>query len=99
MVGALDGVAPGIAGPAGDTLGGTVGVADRLPVDVLDSATRAFTDGLGAAATAGAVLLLVTAAVTAVALRQMPAAATASEESTGPRELPEPVSTPIPGAA
>ncbi|MGW7480578.1 MFS transporter [Nonomuraea muscovyensis] len=61
---------------ARDTLGGAATVAARQPAPVaaelLDGARAAFTDGLAATAAAGAVVLLVAAILSAVALRQVP---------------------------
>ncbi|GHJ53065.1 MFS transporter [Nonomuraea sp. TT08I-71] len=70
--GALEGLPADVAHQAGDTLGGAVALAGRLPDGVIDAARAAFAEGLGAAATVGAAVLLVTAAVTAVVLRGVP---------------------------
>jgi len=47
------------------------GVADQLPAGRLDSAHAAFVDGLSAAATAGAAVLVLAAALSALFLRRL----------------------------
>ncbi|TDC85983.1 MFS transporter [Micromonospora sp. KC606] len=63
---------------ARSTLGAANGLADQLGPGLLDSAGRAFTDGLQVAAVASAVMLAVTAIVAAVALRRVRVASGAS---------------------
>jgi DHA2 family multidrug resistance protein-like MFS transporter len=75
MAAALDGVPAAIAAPASETLGAVAGLATQLPAGTAEVATRAFSAGLGTAATAGAALLLLTAASTAVLLRRAPVVA------------------------
>jgi DHA2 family multidrug resistance protein-like MFS transporter len=54
---------------ARDTLGGATGVADQLPVAVLNAAADAFTNGMRAAAAISAVALAGVAVAAAIALR------------------------------
>ena len=54
-----------------DTLGGALGVADRVPVSLIDAAIAAFTHGLQVAATASAVLMLGMTVLAALLLRQV----------------------------
>jgi MFS transporter, DHA2 family, multidrug resistance protein len=72
-----EGVAPGVAAAARDTLGGAVSVADRLPGAALDAAEVAFAQGLHVVAATCAVLMAGMAIVTAVLLRHVPASAAA----------------------
>ncbi|WP_084959982.1 MFS transporter [Thermoactinospora rubra] len=85
-----DGVAPGAAEAARDTLGAAAEVAGDLPAGpggaLLDAARAAFTGGLQVAAVAGAVIVVVAAVLAAVYLRHVPPTARESE--------PEPVSVP-----
>jgi MFS transporter, DHA2 family, multidrug resistance protein len=53
-----------------DTLGGALGVADRVPVGLIDAAIGAFAHGLQVAAAASAVLMLGMAVLAALLLRQ-----------------------------
>jgi MFS transporter, DHA2 family, multidrug resistance protein len=83
----------GASATAGDTLGGAVEVADRLPsalaVEVLEPAREAFTQGLQVAATVSGVLIVASALIVAKLMRQdgkaerserlAPAAAVATE--------------------
>lgn len=81
------GTAPGdVMEGARSTLGGAVATVDRLPpelaMQVLATAREAFTDSLQLAAATSAVLVVVTAIVTAVVMRPVRARA----ESTGTAE-------------
>jgi DHA2 family multidrug resistance protein-like MFS transporter len=58
------------AGAVKDTLGGALGVADRVPASLIDSAIGAFAHGLHVAAAASAVLLLGMAVLAARLLRE-----------------------------
>jgi MFS transporter, DHA2 family, multidrug resistance protein len=71
------GVAPTAARAARDTLGGAVGVADRLPAVALDAANAAFAQGLHVVAATCAVLMAGMAIATAVLLRHVPSNAEA----------------------
>jgi hypothetical protein len=53
-----------------DTLGGAVGVADRVPSSLIDAATGAFAHGLQVAAATSAVLMLGMAVLAAILLRE-----------------------------
>jgi MFS transporter, DHA2 family, multidrug resistance protein len=66
-------VAHQAASAARDTLGGAVSVADALPASVLSAAHEAFVSGLHVVAVTAAVLMLGTAAVAAVTLRNVKA--------------------------
>jgi MFS transporter, DHA2 family, multidrug resistance protein len=69
-----DAVPVGVPAPAAeavrDTLGGALGVADRVPVGVIDAATGAFAHGLEVAAVTSAVLMLGMAVLAALLLRE-----------------------------
>ena len=65
-----DGVPTGAADAVRDTLGGAVGVADRLPAGLIEAATDAFAQGMQLAAAASAVLMLGMAALAARLLRE-----------------------------
>jgi MFS transporter, DHA2 family, multidrug resistance protein len=53
-----------------DTLGGALGVADHVPVGVIDAATGAFAHGLEVVAVTNAVLMLGMAVLAALLLRE-----------------------------
>jgi DHA2 family multidrug resistance protein-like MFS transporter len=63
-------VGPEAAEAAKDTLGGAVGAGGAVPPALLEAARDAFVDGLQLAALTGAVLMALTAAVAAFALRR-----------------------------
>jgi MFS transporter, DHA2 family, multidrug resistance protein len=63
MSGALPGDGSSAADAARDTLAGAVSAADRLPAQLLDNASEAFTQGLQVAAVTGAVAAAVLAVV------------------------------------
>jgi MFS transporter, DHA2 family, multidrug resistance protein len=63
------GVDPEAAAIAQDTLGGAVGAGGAVPPALLEAARDAFVEGLQLAALTGAVLMAVTAVVTALVLR------------------------------
>jgi len=65
-----DGVSPHAAEAVRDTLGGAMGVADRVSVGLIDAATGAFAHGLHVAAATSAVLMLGMAVLAAVLLRE-----------------------------
>jgi MFS transporter, DHA2 family, multidrug resistance protein len=65
-----DGVAPGAAEAARDTLGGAVASADQLPASLLDAANHAFAHGLRLAALITAALMAASAVATLVLLRE-----------------------------
>src|SRR5215218_6125927 len=68
---AVPGGVPSHAGEAvKDTLGGAVGVADRVPSSLIDAATGAFAHGLQVAAATSAVLMLGMAVLAAILLRE-----------------------------
>jgi MFS transporter, DHA2 family, multidrug resistance protein len=75
---------------AGGAVGGAVGFAGELPADVVDAAATAFASGLNVAAAIAAVLMLATAAATAIVLRGFPAVAGEPEAAPGASPLPEP---------
>ena len=82
-------VAPAAARAARDTLGGAVGVADRLPAVALDAANAAFAQGLHVVAATCAVLMAGMAIATAILLRHVPANGEA-EPAGGPSFEPAP---------
>lgn len=65
-----DGVPSHAADAVRDTLGGAVGVADRVSVDVIAAATEAFAHGLQVVAVASALLMLAMAVLAALVLRE-----------------------------
>jgi MFS transporter, DHA2 family, multidrug resistance protein len=68
---AVPGGVPSHAGEAvKDTLGGAVGVADRVPSSLIDAATGAFAHGLQVAAATSALLMLGMAVLAAILLRE-----------------------------
>jgi len=68
---AVPGGVPSHAGEAvKDTLGGAVGVADRVPSSLIDAATGAFDHGLQVAAGTSALLMLGMAVLAAILLRE-----------------------------
>jgi MFS transporter, DHA2 family, multidrug resistance protein len=82
-----EGVPPGAAEAARDTLGGAVAASDQLPgplaAELLDAAREAFTQGLQLSAITSAAIVLGMAVLTAVLLRNVSA-------SSGPEGQPEP---------
>ncbi len=69
LAGTVPADVPGTAAEAArDTLGGATGVADQLPVAVLDAAADAFTNGMQAAAAVSAAALAGVALAAAIAL-------------------------------
>jgi len=85
-----DGIPPGVAEAARDTLGGAVSVADRLPdplaAGLLDAARGAFTQGLQLCATTSAAIVLGMAIIAVVSLRH---ARTGSETEGQPGPEPD----------
>ena len=85
-----DAVPAGAAATAGDTLGGAVQVADRLPsrqgAEVLEHAREAFTQALQVAVTVSGVLVLAAAVMVVMLVRRARA----------PEERPAPTVTVIP---
>jgi DHA2 family multidrug resistance protein-like MFS transporter len=79
--GDMDAVA---GGSAGDTIGGAVELAGRLPSGVLDAAAGAFAHGMHVAAVVGVGLLLAMAALAAVGLRAVPVAPREPSEAPSP---------------
>jgi MFS transporter, DHA2 family, multidrug resistance protein len=81
------------ADTARDTLGGAVAVSEDLPGpvadDLLDAATRAFTEGFQVAALVSAVLAAAAAILTAVLLRRARARAETDEAVPAPLAAPE----------
>jgi MFS transporter, DHA2 family, multidrug resistance protein len=95
--GDMDGVA---GGAPGDTLGGAISLAGRLPSGVLDAATGAFAHGLHVAAFVAVALLVATSALVAVVLRVLPAAGDAPEQpATFAAQSSEPAGGPIVAAS
>jgi DHA2 family multidrug resistance protein-like MFS transporter len=64
-----DGVPSHAADAVRDTLGGAVGVADSVPVSLIDAATEAFAHGLQVVAGASAVLMVAMAVLAALLLQ------------------------------
>jgi len=74
MAGSVDGIPPEAAEAARDTLGGAVAVAEQLPgpgAALLDTARKAFTDGLQVTAMTSAVVVIGMAVMVMVLLRHV----------------------------
>lgn len=82
----LEGTSAGVSNVAGDTLGGAVGLADQLPSGAIEAASAAFAQGLGTAASIGALLLVATAGLVAFVLRRLPASEAEPQDNEASRE-------------